>query len=52
VLYDDFTLRHVIGFSLLWDTQIGPLRFDFTKALQKEAFDQDQSFNFSINAQF
>lgn len=52
VLYEDFTLRHVIGASIFWTTPIGPLRFNFTKALQKEEFDQDQSFDFTISAQF
>ncbi len=52
VLYDDFTLRHVIGASIFWDTVIGPLRFNFTKALQKEDFDREQTFDFTISAQF
>lgn len=52
LIQDDFSLRHVIGFSVLWDTAVGPLRFDFSKALQKEQFDRDQNFNFSISAQF
>lgn len=52
VIYEDMTLRHVVGFSLFWDTAMGPLRFDFSKALKKEAFDQEQNFNFSISAEF
>ncbi|MAY46718.1 MAG: outer membrane protein assembly factor BamA [Rhodobacteraceae bacterium] len=44
--------RHVIGFSFLWDTAIGPLRFDFTDALIKESYDKDQFFNFTLSAQF
>ena len=46
------SFRHVIGFSFLWDTAIGPLRFDFSEALVKEDFDKDQSFNFTLSAQF
>ncbi|MEM8732100.1 MAG: BamA/TamA family outer membrane protein, partial [Pseudomonadota bacterium] len=46
------SFRHVIGFSFLWDTAIGPLRFDFTEALVKEDFDKDQFFNFTLSAQF
>jgi len=52
VLYDDFSLRHVIGFSLFWDTPIGPLRFNFTKALKKETYDREQNFDFTISATF
>ncbi|MBE1292444.1 MAG: outer membrane protein assembly factor BamA [Rhodobacteraceae bacterium] len=52
VLYEDFRLRHVVGASIFWTTPIGPLRFNFTKALQKEEFDRDQSFDFTISAQF
>ncbi|TNF60031.1 MAG: outer membrane protein assembly factor BamA [Rhodobacteraceae bacterium] len=44
--------RHVIGFSLLWDTAIGPLRFNFTNAIKKETFDKDQSFDFTLQARF
>jgi len=42
----------VIGASIFWTTPIGPLRFNFTKALQKEEFDRDQRFDFTISAQF
>ncbi|TKZ20658.1 outer membrane protein assembly factor BamA [Shimia litoralis] len=52
VLYEDFSLRHVIGVSLFWDTPIGPLRFNFTKALRKETYDVEQNFDFTISAQF
>ncbi|MBB95819.1 MAG: outer membrane protein assembly factor BamA [Rhodobacteraceae bacterium] len=46
------SFRHVVGFSFLWDTAIGPLRFDFTEALVKEDFDKDTFFNFTLSAQF
>nr|WP_299350643.1 outer membrane protein assembly factor BamA [uncultured Shimia sp.] len=52
ILYEDMSLRHVIGFSLFWDTVIGPLRFNFTKALQKEEFDEERNFDFTISAEF
>jgi len=52
IFYEDFSLRHVIGASIFWTTPIGPLRFNFTKALQKEEFDRDQNFDFTISAQF
>ncbi len=52
VLYDDMSLRHVIGLSIFWNTPVGPLRFNFSKAIKKEAFDQDRSFDFSLSATF
>ncbi|PSL17399.1 outer membrane protein assembly factor BamA [Shimia abyssi] len=52
VLYEDFSLRHVIGVSIFWDTAIGPLRFNFSKAIVKEDFDREQNFDFTISAQF
>ncbi|MGR1582272.1 outer membrane protein assembly factor BamA [Thalassobius sp. S69A] len=52
VLYDDFSARHVIGLSMFWNTPIGPLRFNFSKALKKEEFDEEQSFNLTIATTF
>jgi outer membrane protein insertion porin family len=48
----DGSFRHVIGFSLLWDTGFGPLRFNFSNALRKESFDKEQSFDLTIQARF
>nr|WP_085795388.1 outer membrane protein assembly factor BamA [Falsiruegeria litorea] len=46
------SFRHVIGFSVLWTTAFGPLRFNFSKALKKETFDKEQSFDLTIQARF
>ncbi len=46
------SFRHVIGFAILWDTPVGPLRFNFTEALQKEDFDRDQSFELTLSTTF
>jgi outer membrane protein insertion porin family len=51
-LYSDFSLRHVVGVSILWDSVIGPLRFNFSKALEKEEFDDEQTFNLSVSTRF
>lgn len=48
----DGSTRHVIGFSFLWTTAIGPLRFNFSKAIKKESFDKEQSFDLTIQANF
>ena len=52
VLYDGFTPRLVIGLSVFWDTPVGPLRFNFTEALEAEEFDQPQSFDLTISTSF
>jgi len=44
--------RHVIGISFLWTTAIGPLRFNFSKAIKKETFDNERSFDLTIQAKF
>lgn len=46
------SLRHGIGFGILWDTPIGPLRFNFTDALRKETFDREQSFDLTLSTSF
>lgn len=46
------SLRHVVGVSLFWDTPVGPLRFNFSKALSKQPFDNDQPFDFTIRSSF
>ena len=52
VVGESGSVRHVIGFGILWDTVIGPLRFNFTEALEKEDFDRDQSFDLTISTRF
>ncbi len=49
---DSANLRSSIGVSLLWDTPLGPLRFNFSKALRKEVYDKDQSFDLTISTKF
>lgn len=49
---EDGSFRHVIGFSIFWDTAIGPLRLNFSNALRKEDFDREQSFDLTISTTF
>ena len=49
---DKFYLRSTLGAGRLWSPPIGPLRFDFTKAIKKESYDQPESFNFSLSTKF
>nr|WP_223421208.1 outer membrane protein assembly factor BamA [Tateyamaria pelophila] len=46
------SLRVVVGASILWDTIIGPLRFNFSKAVKKESFDREQSFDVTLSSNF
>ncbi|MEL6915002.1 MAG: outer membrane protein assembly factor BamA [Pseudomonadota bacterium] len=52
VFYDDFTARSVVGIAILWDSPLGPLRFNFSDALQKEEFDVEQEFDLTISTSF
>ncbi|MEL6585160.1 MAG: outer membrane protein assembly factor BamA [Pseudomonadota bacterium] len=49
---DSFFLNSAVGIGILWDTQIGPLRFNFTRALNKRTFDIEQNFDLTIQTQF
>ena len=44
--------RASVGVSVLWDGPIGPLRFNFSKALKKETYDKERSFDLTIKTQF
>ncbi|WP_341213132.1 outer membrane protein assembly factor BamA [uncultured Limimaricola sp.] len=52
VLSDDLTPRAVIGASIFWTTPLGPLRFNFTEALQAEEFDETRGFDLTISSRF
>ncbi|MDR7125285.1 outer membrane protein assembly factor BamA [Pseudotabrizicola sp. 4114] len=47
-----FNPRAAVGVSVLWDAPIGPLRFNFSKALKKEDYDKERSFDLTISTQF
>ncbi|MCM2562462.1 outer membrane protein assembly factor BamA [Lutimaribacter sp. EGI FJ00015] len=52
IQYEDRSFRHVVGLSIFWNTPIGPLRFNFTKALEKEALDDEQKFDVTLSTRF
>jgi len=52
VLYEEGSWRHSVGASIFWKTPIGPLRFNFTEALEKELYDKDESFDLTISTRF
>jgi outer membrane protein insertion porin family len=49
---DAMHMRSAVGVSLFWDSILGPLRFNFSKAVNKETYDKEQSFDFTISTQF
>lgn len=49
---DSMHLRSSVGFSVFWDTPIGPLRFNFSQPLANEDYDKTQSFDLTISTRF
>lgn len=52
VIYNDFTPRAVAGVSIFWKTPIGPLRFNFSEAIDAQEFDRPRSFDLTIATTF
>ncbi|WP_158808292.1 outer membrane protein assembly factor BamA [Beijerinckia sp. L45] len=49
---DTTKIRSSVGASIIWQSPLGPIRFDFAKAITKDANDQTQFFRFSGGATF
>jgi outer membrane protein insertion porin family len=49
---DTFNLRSSIGVSIFWDTAVGPLRFNFSRAIETESYDRTRQFDLTIEARF
>jgi len=49
---DSANLRAVVGFSVFWDTVLGPLRFNFSNALKSETYDEERSFDLTVSTSF
>ena len=49
---DSANLRATIGVSLFWDTPVGPLRFNLSRALKKEDYDKTRAFDLTLSSQF
>ncbi len=47
-----FNARHVVGLSLFWESPFGPLRLNFSKALQKEPGDIEREFDITVRTEF
>ena len=49
---DGLKLRSAVGVSLFWKTPVGPLRFNFSHAIQKESYDKEQTFDLTVSTKF
>jgi outer membrane protein insertion porin family len=49
---DGMAVRSSVGMGLIWDSPLGPLRFDLAYALTKQSYDQTQFFRFSGGTKF
>jgi outer membrane protein insertion porin family len=52
VLSNEFIPRTVAGLSIFWNTPLGPLRFNWTEALEAEDFDKTKNFDVTISTSF
>lgn len=51
-LYENAKARQVVGLSLFWKTPVGPLRFNWSKAVSKQSYDREQTFNLTLKTEF
>ncbi|MBZ4021583.1 outer membrane protein assembly factor BamA [Rhodobacter sp. TJ_12] len=49
---DGMHVRSSVGLSVFWDSALGPLRLNFSKALKKEDYDLEQSFDLTLSTSF
>jgi outer membrane protein insertion porin family len=52
LLPTDNPIRSSVGVGLLWDSPLGPLRFDFAVATTKASYDRTQVFRFGGGTKF
>ena len=48
----DFRIRQTVGASILWQSPLGPIRFDYAVATMKGPYDVTQRFRFSGGTSF
>jgi outer membrane protein insertion porin family len=49
---DNLGLRASAGLSIDWKSPMGPIRFDFSRILDKEDYDRTETFRFSTSTRF
>lgn len=51
-IVDSGDIRVSAGFGINWDSPLGPIRFDFVKAIKKDEFDKTENFRISFGTNF
>jgi outer membrane protein insertion porin family len=51
-LADSAAIRASVGFGILWNSPLGPLRLDIAKAILKESYDKEQLIRFGASTRF
>jgi outer membrane protein insertion porin family len=51
-IFDSSEVRMSAGFSIIWQSPLGPLRADFAEALLKADFDKTELFRFGASTNF
>ncbi|MGL4635960.1 MAG: outer membrane protein assembly factor BamA [Beijerinckiaceae bacterium] len=49
---DKSTIRSSVGVGLLWQSPLGPIRFDYSFPITKDKYDRTQAFRFSGGGKF
>ena len=49
---DSSEIRSALGFSIFWESAIGPLRFNWSRPIKKETNDVTENFRFTIDTRF
>ena len=49
---DSKAIRSSVGASILWNSPLGPIRFDYAYALSSDKGDRKQAFRFSGGTRF
>lgn len=52
VASEGFNARHVVGLSVFWQSPFGPLRLNFSRALQSEPGDIERRFDVTVRTDF
>jgi len=49
---DDSSIRSSVGIGLSWDSPLGPIRFDYAKAIRKKSYDKIEKFRINFGSRF
>ena len=52
IIDDSSEIRSALGFSIFWESAIGPLRFNWSSPIKKETNDVTENFRFTIDTRF